>query len=341
MSFERPTLSEIIRRVQADAESRLGKRSMRWSLVTVLSRVIAGVSHSLHGFIVFVLRQCFTSTAEGTYLERRASEYGIYRRQATKAVGTVTFSGTTVVPKGTQLQAEGDAFYVTTADSVNGMAPIEAAVAGKVGNASEGMELTLTSPIVGVLSTATAGALTGGTDAEDDESLRERLLARQKNPPKAGTKADYVAWAREVSGVTRAWCTAQEMGMGHVTVRFMTDGLTPNGIPDEVMIERVQKHIEDNMPVTSILHVVAPISKPLNIVLEVLPDTEAVKAKIESAIESVILTEAVPAGPILLTSIDRAISGVSEVMSYRLQSPTDDITTGVGEIYVPGTITWV
>lgn len=341
MSFERPTLSEIIRRVQADAESRLGKRAMRWSLVTVLSRVIAGVSHGLHGFIVFVLRQCFTSTAEGSYLERRASEYGIYRRPASKAVGTVTFTGEAVVPKGTQLQTERDAVYVTTADSVDGKAPVEAVVAGSDGNSPEGLELTLTSPVVGVLSTAVAGALAGGTEAEDDESLRSRLLARQKNPPKAGTKADYVAWAWEVSGVTRAWCTAQEMGMGHVTVRFMTDGLTPNGIPDVVMIERVQKHIEDNMPVTSILHVVAPIPKPLNIVLEVLPDTEAVKAKIESAIESVVLTEAAPAGPILLTSIDRAISGVSEVTSYRLQSPTDDVTSGIGEIYVPGTITWV
>ena len=30
MSFERPTLAEIIRRVQADAESRIGKKVMRW-----------------------------------------------------------------------------------------------------------------------------------------------------------------------------------------------------------------------------------------------------------------------------------------------------------------------
>ncbi|MBS1344767.1 MAG: baseplate J protein, partial [Sutterella sp.] len=84
MSFERPTLAEIIRRVQADAESRIGKNVMRWSLASVMTRVIAGVSHGLHGYIAFVLRQCFTSTAEGNYLERRASEYGIYRLQASK-----------------------------------------------------------------------------------------------------------------------------------------------------------------------------------------------------------------------------------------------------------------
>ena len=316
MSFERPTLAEIIRRVQADAESRIGKKVMRWSLASVMTRVIAGVSHGLHGYIAFVLRQCFTSTAEGNYLERRASEYGIYRLQASKAVGTVTFTGTGVVPAGTQLQNERGAVYVTTDESKDGAAPLEAADAGASGNSEAGMQLTLVSPVVGVMSSAVAGELTGGADAEGDESLRERLLA------KAGTKADYVAWARQVPGVTRAWCYPQELGMGHVTVRFMTDGMTPNGIPNETMIKRVTDEIKASMPVTATLHVVAPIPKPLNLTLDILPETEAIKAKIESAIESVVLAEAIPGGSILLTSLDRAISGVGEVTSYRSRRRT-------------------
>ena len=164
MSFERPTLAEIIRRVQADAESRIGKKVMRWSLASVMTRVIAGVSHGLHGYIAFVLRQCFTSTAEGNYLERRASEYGIYRLQASKAVGTVTFTGTGVVPAGTQLQNERGAVYVTTDESKDGAAPLEAADAGASGNSEAGMQLTLVSPVVGVMSSAVAGELTGGAD---------------------------------------------------------------------------------------------------------------------------------------------------------------------------------
>lgn len=341
MAFERPTLSEIIERVQADVESRTGKKAMRWSLASVLSRVIAGTAHGLYGFISFVLRQCFSSTAEGAYLERRASEYAVYRKPAAKAVGTVTFTCSGTVPSGTQLQNEEGAVYVTTADSLGGVAPIEAVAAGASGNAVEGMELSLVSPVAGVSSTAVAGVLTGGVEAEDDESLRERLLERQKNPPKAGTKADYVMWSKQVPGVTRAWCTALEQGIGSVTVRFMTDGLTSDGIPDAVMIERVRKLIEENMPVTTQLYVVAPIPKLLNITLDVMPDTPQIRAKIQSAIEAVILAEAVPGGPILLTSIDRAVSGVSDVKSYRITTPTDDVTTTTGEIYVPGTMTWV
>ena len=341
MAFERPTLTQIIKRVQADAESRMGRKAMRWSLVPVLVRVIAGVSHGLHGFIAFVLRQCFTTTAEGAYLERRASEYGIYRKAASAATGEVTFTGAGQVPSGAQLQAADESVYVTTAASVDGKAPITAAAAGAAGNASGGMELVLVSPVAGVMSTAVAGEITGGADAEDDESLRERLLQRQKNPPKAGTKADYVAWALAVAGVTRAWCYPQELGQGHVTVRFMTDGMTENGIPSETMVKRVEEYITSQMPVTAILHVEAPIPKPFELSLDVLPDDEAVKAKIESAVESVIIAEAVPGGALLRTSIDRAIGGVSEVKSYRLLAPTEDVSTSTGEIFVPGPITWV
>ena len=92
---------------------------------------------------------------------------------------------------------------------------------------------------------------------------------------------------------------------------------------------------------TTQLYVVAPIPKALNLTLDITPDTAQIRAKVQSAVEAVILAEAVPGGPVLLTSIDRAVSSVSDVKSYRLTTPTDDVTTKTGEIFVPGTITWV
>lgn len=341
MAFERPTIQELISRIQSDAESRLGKKAMRWTLVPVMSRVIAGVSHTLHGHINFVLRQIFSSTAEGAYLERRASELGIYRKQATYATGTVSFVGSGVVPEGTQLQTSDGVIYVTTSESVNGQAEIRAAVAGTVGNTASGMEMTLVSPVEGVQSTCTAGEVTGGADAEDDEALRERLLFRQKSPPKAGTKQDYVKWALEIPGVTRAWCSPKEMGLGHVTVRFMTDGMTEEGIPNEKMIAAVTDHISDEMPVTTVLHVVAPIPKPLDMTIDILPDTERLRRQVEGAIAQTIVAESAPSSAILLTSLDRAVAGVSELKSFRIQVPADDVACSTGEIFVPGTITFV
>lgn len=66
------------------------------------------------------------------------------------------------MPEGTQLQTADGVVYVTTADSAGGQAAIRAVAAGASGNAADGMELTLVSPIEGVQSTCTAGELTGG-----------------------------------------------------------------------------------------------------------------------------------------------------------------------------------
>lgn len=338
--MERPTLSELIERVQTDAESRLGKKAMRWTIVPVLSRVIAGVSHTLHGRIQFVLRQIFSSTAEGEYLERRASEFGIYRKPAVKATGTVTFTGTAEVPEGALLQTEDGVVYVTTEKSVSFHAPVEAAVAGKSGNAKAGLELSFVSPVKGVFSQCVADEISGGVDAETDEVLRERLLFRQQQPPMAGTKSDYVSWALAVPGVTRAWCYPMELGQGTVTVRFVTDGLTDSGIPTEEKIKEVKAYISEEMPVTTILTVVAPIPKPLNLTVDVLPDTPEIQDKVKLAIQTVIYRDAIPSGGILLTELDRAIGGLSEIKSFRIVSPTDDVSCSTGELFVPGKITF-
>lgn len=177
-------------------------------------------------------------------------------------------------------------------------------------------------------------------DIEDDESLRSRLLYRISNPPKAGTKTDYVAWAQEVSGVTRAWCYPLELGPSHVTVRFMTDGATDDGIPSEVMVQRVQEHIETLMPVTTILTVVAPEAKPLDMTLDIRLTILETRTKIASAVRQIIQIEAEPATEVLLTSLNRAVASVEEVTSFRILSPTDDVKAATGEILVPGTISY-
>ncbi|WP_289185774.1 baseplate J/gp47 family protein [uncultured Parasutterella sp.] len=297
--------------------------------------------HSLYGYIEFVSRQIFAVSAEGAYLERRASEYGIYRRKATSAEGTITFSGTGTVPIGTVLQTADDIQYETTSvNEASGAASIQAIEAGASGNIPAGTILSLASPVVGIENEAVSGAVSGGSDIEDDESLRSRLLYRMRNPPKAGTKTDYIAWAQEVSGVTRAWCYPLELGPGHVTVRFMTDGATDDGIPSEVMVERVREHIETLMPVTTILTVVAPVAKPLDMTLDILPDNPEIRTKIASAVRQIIQIEAEPAIKILLTSLNRAVASVEEVTSFRILSPTDDVAAATGEILVPGTISY-
>ena len=48
MATLRPTLSEIIRRIENDAKARLTEEELRRSDVKVLLRVLAGASHGMY-----------------------------------------------------------------------------------------------------------------------------------------------------------------------------------------------------------------------------------------------------------------------------------------------------
>lgn len=339
--IQRPTLEELIKRTEDEAQSRCDSVLWRHHPIRVLSKVMAGMAHSLYGYIDYVMRQCFASTADEKYLERMASEYGIYRKEATSSVGQVTFSGTPIVPAGTQFQTTSGILFETTEASNDGVAAAKSVNAGLDGNITGPQQVTLVSPIAGIESTATIGTFAGGSDAENVESLRERLLARMRTPPRAGTKEDYVAWALEVPGVTRAWCYPQELGIGHVTVRFMTDGMTANGIPNEEMIRRVKDHISEVMPVCVPLTVVAPIPVELNVEVDCDPETQSIREQVTSAIHESISKVAQPNIRFYLTDLYRAVGGVKEIETFRIVTPTDDVRPRTGEILVPGNVSFV
>ena len=343
MAFERPTIQQIIERVNADLESRLTSAQLRRSNAKVYGRVLAGASHELHAHIDYVKRQLFFDTAEAEFLDRWASIFGINRTPATKAAGTVAviFSAAPVdVPVGTILQADAGAQYQTTGSpAADGSVSVEALVAGAEANLDEGEILAFVSPIAGVESEATSLGISGGADQESDEALRERLLERTREKPCGGSAADYVAWAKEIPGVTRAW-VYQGSTAGTVIVRFVCDGLDPI-IPDAEMVARVQAHIDEVRPVTAITTVLAPTTKAVNMNIRALtPDTAAVREAIRASLADLFTAEAEPGGTVYISHIRAAISSASGEVDHVLVSPTADQTSDAGQLLVPGTITW-
>ncbi len=269
MSFVRPSITELISRMQQDAQSRMSVQQLRRSNANVYVRTGAGAVHGVYGYAEYLARQILPDTAEAEFLDRHASIFGILRKQAEKASGTVRlrFSSSLVpIPVGTFLQADGGVLFRTTADAVliTGVSPVQATVAveaveaGSAGNQTQGDVITLLSPIAGVESEATIVAVSGGSDAEDDESLRARIHSRTTDTPHGGAASDYVQWALEVPGVTRAWCYPREDGEGSVTVRFVCDGNPMSIIPDEAMLARVAEYLETVRPVTADVYVWPP-----------------------------------------------------------------------------------
>lgn len=353
MSFSRPSLSTIVQRVSNDVLSRLVTTDvLRRADAGVYGRVMAGVAHGLYGFIDWLARQLFYDTAEGEYLERWCSIWGIARKAAAAATGTATFTvqAGAAIPTGTMLQALDGVQYETTADAVvaglSATAPIAAVVPAVAGNRDAGQALSLVSPIFGVQPTAIAGALSGGADVEPDEELRARLLERIQQPPQGGAENDYIRWAKEVPGVTRAWCYPQELGAGTVTVRFVrdNDGTGAAIIPNGAEVAAVQAYIEGpgRRPVTAQLTVVAPIAAPLNFQIQgLVPNNAAVQAAVQAELQDLLLREAVPGGTILITHLRAAISAAAGENDYVLVAPAANVVNTTGYMSTMGTITWL
>lgn len=348
MSFDRPSLTDLIARIKADIESRLvdADASLRRTLLAILATVEAGAVHGLYGYLDWIADQVMPDTADTAQLERWASIWGLTRKPSASATGTISCEGTegSVIPEGTVwARADGVELVATAEAAIEGGAavvPVEAVEAGEDGNTDEGTKLSVSTAVEGVKAMATAGELSGGADEETDADLRSRVLSRIRQAPHGGADFDYASWALEISGVTRVWVYPREMGAGTVTVRFTSDGTTDNGIPDAATVEAVQAYLDEQRPVTAEVYVVAPVPVDLDMTIKLAPNTAAVQAAVEEELAAVLLDEAEPGSTILVSHLREAISVATGEANHVLVTPAADVAFGVGELPVLGVITW-
>ncbi len=349
MAFERPTLLELVDRIQQDFISRLGLTAalLRRAMVTILARVMAGAAHMLHGHLEFLSKQLFPDTSEDEFFLRQAELFGFSQNPATFATGSVDITGDdgSVVESGSVLQRSDGTRYETDADATiaAGIATvaITAVEAGADGTLTDGDTLTFESPATGVDAAGTATANQDGSDQETIAELRVRFLEYLQSPPQGGSESDYIAWAKQVTGVTRVWVRPVQLGAGTVVVYFMRDDDAGSGIPSVGEVTEVQDYVDALRPVTAALTVFAPTSVPLDLELEITPDTVELRAAVEAEVADMLQREAEP-GPLTLplSKIRTAIGITPGLEDYVLTDPVADVAYDTGELATMGTITW-
>lgn len=350
MAFNRPKLSDINNRIKADIETRLNTgKLLAASFLGVLATAYAGAVHLLHGHIEWATRQLFPDTAEAEFLARWASIWGVERTPATYSTGNVTFTGSngTVLPAGVRLKRADGSFYLTTAGGTVSSGTLTVAVkavnAGSAGDSIAASSLELVNSIAGIDTSAVvaAGGITGGEDSESDASLRSRVLDRIQQPPHGGAEFDYIKWAKEVNGVTRAWAYPLAMGVGTVTVTFVLDNET-DIIPDSTKVAEVQSYIDapSRAPVTADVTVFAPTAVPIDFEITLSPDTSEVRANVEESLKDLLRREAEPSGTILISKIREAVSVAAGENDNTVTAPAANVTHATGEIATFGSITW-
>lgn len=372
MPFDRPTLTDLRGQVAQDIASALpgADALLRFANLKITGDAQAGLAHLQYGYIDWIAKQSNPFTATGEYLEAWAAVKDVYRKPAAQATGAVTFSGTNgkLIPAGTQLVRGDGVTFTTTADATvsSGSAVVQAkadadptGLTGAFGNTDAGSTMTLGAAIDGVQSNGTVTtAFTGGADVETDDDLRARMLEAYQNPPQGGAQSDYVTWALEVSGVTRAWCTPNGYGAGTVVVYIMLDvsEAAHNGFPqgtDGVATNEtrataatgdqltVANYIYSIRPATALVYVVAPIANTINFTISGLSTaSQTTKDAISSAISSVFLRLGEPGGTIDLSDIESEIAAISGTEGFVITSPSANITNTAGQLPILGTITY-
>jgi uncharacterized phage protein gp47/JayE len=328
----------------------------------------AGILADDNGALAFLVLQYIARQAK-EYLPDQAGEQMLQRwadiflpggrKAATYAVLTATLSGPagTVVAQGTQFSNNGVLFQSTADVTLGGTdvatpLSVRALTAGVVGNLDTGTSLSLIAAISGVTaSAAVTGVTSYGVDIESVDSLRDRVLFRIRKPPMGGDADDYVAWAREVPGVTRAWAAPHEVALGTVTVRFMMDDLRASvgGYPIQADCDAVAAHLATVRPITvSDIYVVSPIPQPVNFAISNLsPDTLSTRAAILSSVSDMIKQRAAPARAvngslqpaqtIYAAWISEAISAAEGVDYFDLTA-SDAVMANGGRMATLGTV---
>lgn len=161
---------------------------------------------------------------------------------------------------------------------------------GQALNLSANEQLNLTAPIAGVNQSCrvTFDGITGGTDAEADGAVRDRLLERISNPVTNFNKAQIVQLIKTVTGVTRVWLFEASPSAGFVTIYFVRDFDTTI-FPDAGEITTVKNKVLEIKPVVTPdanINVFAPTDLPVAFAFSsITPDTPAMRVAIEQSLE--------------------------------------------------------
>lgn len=259
------TYEEIKQRVLNNTDIDVDKREGSF-----LNNMASPLCYELAKFYIEqqdLVNMAFVKNGYFNYLDAKCEEYGISRKQGTKAVGEVIFTGEngTLISNGAMLFVDGLYFVVLNdATIVENQAElvVEALEVGKQYNLLANTRLTATEPINGVNDIYVKSNFENGTDVESDEDLRDRFFTTIKKSYTSGNVAHYEMWTLEVDGTGA--CKVYPLKNGNGTVEIVITNSDMLGASSE-LIESVKANIEEKRPIGASVTVVSATEKAINV----------------------------------------------------------------------------
>lgn len=244
---------------------------------------------------------CHPSTAEGEDQDSHGADYGIIRKEGTTASGIAVFSGTggVEIPAGTGIVCDGLIYYTDTAGLIGDEIPFTASEAGNAYNKPGNSTFVLLSGIGGVTGLTVEAHVLGGSNAEENDAYRGRLLDRMQHPQMTGTIGWYESLAESFPGVGKAVCLPAWDGPG--TVKMVCIDPDGNPITDE-LVRQIEDGIAAKEYVGSEITVSPADSLPVTVSVQITGDYDA--SALKKSLQDYLTSKAIPK------------SGYTAVISY-------------------------
>ena len=274
----------ILDNIAIDIDKREG--SFTSNMVSPLSQELAKAYINMSD----ILSLGFIEDNFDTFLDKRVSEFGVYRKQGVKTTGEIKVEGKdgATIENGTIIKAND--LYFTVLNDIelpnDNTIYVEANEVGYKYNLLANTEFELVEKNEKITKLVNEVDFTNGVDIESDEDLRKRFVKIVNNPSTSGNKNHYEEWALEVNGVGRV-VGVYPLWAGNGTVKVLIVGNDNKPVSEEI-IEACELHISENMPIGCQLTVITPnllnVSIKANIQLKEGYELEDVKLEFEASL---------------------------------------------------------
>ena len=229
-----------------------------------------------------------------------------------------------IVSAGTKL-TDGNGYYwhvVSDTTLIANQATLIGIIADQVGASWNATTTSLlwVSPPAGLGGTATIETLAGGSDTEELEAWRSRLLTRKQLGFNRDRKADIVSVMQSIAGVEYIYVYPKRRGLGSLDVAITANGYA---LPSQVLIDTAQSVLDEYAGFWADCRVFAPTERKVNLLITVTGST----ADVETTVQTY-FNELEPAQTLQISTLISRIMKLDDVTDVTV-SPSDNVIPDV------------
>ena len=320
-----------------------GTTPIKTSDIYIKLKVLAAQLFTLQSKLEWTKNQVFPQTATGKYLDYHAQTRGLTRKKPSSASGILTFSlakpaeNNITIPVNTLCFSplKPDVKFATTSAAtitkgeLNIDIPAKCTTQGTISNTEANSITKIVNPPQGIELVTNKTEFLGGTNQEDDNDLRKRLLDNFENISNGCNSAYYHNLAMNYDGVSSVNVIPRNRGRGTVDIIIATNK------PTDELAQKIKTYIQEKKEINVDIDVL--IAKPKKITIDLNLDVDStynftdVSTNTTNIIKNFIHNLKV-AQPLNLAALGAKIFEIKGVKNYKFSTPEKDVFLNKDEI---------